>query len=185
MQQKYLVVVDMQNDFTTGALGTPEARAIVPGVVEYASSFPGVVLLTRDTHYADYLTTREGRLLPVTHCVEGSDGWQFVPGIQALRTERGWRVFDKETFASTELAHFLAGKEREEGIASVEIVGLCTDVCVISSALVLRSACPQTPVYVHPTLCAGSTPERHERALDIMAACQVLPAPNAGAEGAF
>ena len=119
MAQNYLVVVDVQNDFVTGALGSSEARAIVPGIVARARDFSGTVFLTRDTHYADYLSTREGQLLPVVHCVEGSEGWQFVPELEALRAARDFRVFDKETFGSAALeAWNLSGCVRTSALSA-------------------------------------------------------------------
>ena len=174
MQQKYLVVVDLQNDFVTGSLGTPEARAIVPRAVERAATFEGCVLLTRDTHYADYLSTQEGRHLPVVHCVEGTEGWQFVPELQALRRERGWKVYDKETFASVNLARDLGDLAAGGNVASIEFVGLCTDICVVSNALLVKSFAPQVPVFVCPDACAGTTPDRHVASLETMQSCQIL-----------
>ena len=173
MAQNYLVVVDVQNDFVTGALGTSSARAIVPGIVARARDFAGTVLLTRDTHYADYLSTREGKLLPVVHCVEGSDGWQFVPELEALRSERDFKVFEKETFGSAALARELGEAAAKGEVASVEFVGLCTDICVVSNALLARSFAPQARVIVNASLCAGTSPRLHEAALATMKSCQV------------
>ena len=173
MAQNYLVVVDVQNDFVTGALGSSEARAIVPGIVARARDFSGTVFLTRDTHYADYLSTREGQLLPVVHCVEGSEGWQFVPELEALRAVRDFRVFDKETFGSATLARELGEAASRGEVASVEFVGLCTDICVVSNALLARSFASQARVVVNASLCAGSTPELHRAALATMKSCQV------------
>ena len=167
MAQNYLVVVDVQNDFVTGALGSSEARAIVPGIVARARDFSGTVFLTRDTHYADYLSTREGQLLPVVHCVEGSEGWQFVPELEALRAARDFRVFDKETFGSAALARALGEAASRGEVASVEFVGLCTDICVG------QVRAPPARVVVNASLCAGSTPELHRAALATMKSCQV------------
>ncbi len=173
MSQNYLVVVDVQNDFVTGSLGTACAQAVVPGIVARARDFAGPVFLTRDTHYADYLATQEGRLLPVVHCVEGSEGWQFVPEIEALRSEREFRVFEKETFGSVALGRELGAAAARGEVASVEFVGLCTDICVVCNALLAKSFAPQVRVVVNAALCAGSTPELHKAALATMKSCQV------------
>ena len=133
MAKKVLVVVDMQNDFITGSLGTPEAQAIVPKVVEKIQGFGGTVLYTQDTHGADYLQTQEGRNLPVPHCIQGSDGWKLVPQLEPLA--QGRQVLDKPTFGSTALGEALAELDREDHVETITFVGLCTDICVISNAL--------------------------------------------------
>ena len=138
MAKKVLVVVDMQNDFITGSLGTPEAQAIVPKVVEKIQEFGGTVLYTQDTHGADYLQTQEGRNLPVEHCIEGEDGWNFAPDLE-----------------------------------EIQLVGLCTDICVISNALLLKAFLPEVKLTVDASCCAGVTPESHQRALEAMKACQI------------
>ena len=175
MQENYLIVVDVQNDFVSGSLGTPEARAIVPALCARVRDFQGTVLLTRDTHYADYLTTQEGRLLPIVHCVEGTEGWQLVPELEEVCQARNLRIFDKETFASVALASELAERAKKGEVAGVEFAGLCTDICVISNALLLKSMAPQIPLFVDPACCAGTTPERHEAALKVLHSCQILP----------
>ncbi|MFQ7753449.1 MAG: cysteine hydrolase family protein, partial [Acutalibacteraceae bacterium] len=129
-----LVVVDMQNDFIDGALGTPEAAAIVPKVAERIRNFDGLVLATRDTHTADYLSTQEGRHLPVKHCVMCTSGWAIHPEIAALLEET---PVDKPSFGSVELGENLRSLHEEAGVESVTLVGLCTDICVISNALLL------------------------------------------------
>lgn len=167
---KVLVVVDMQNGFIDGALGTKEAVEIIPKVAEKIKNYPGVVLATRDTHQENYLETQEGRKLPVVHCVEGSDSWQLHPDIAALIKTT---PFDKPTFGSLELAKYLKDLNDRSRLDEVELVGLCTDICVISNALIIKAALPETNVKVDSSCCAGVTPESHENALRAMKMCQV------------
>lgn len=165
-----LIVVDMQNDFIDGALGTAEALAIVPKVKARIEGFEGRVIFTRDTHQAGYLETQEGRKLPVPHCIEGSWGWQIRPELEALRREA---AVDKPGFGSTKLAELLRDVNAAEGIGSVTLVGLCTDICVISNALLIKAYLPEVPVKVDADCCAGVSPESHENALSAMAMCQI------------
>ena len=168
--QDILIVVDMQNDFIDGALGTPEAVAIVPAAAEKIRSFPGPVLFTRDTHGPDYLNTQEGRNLPVVHCVRGTPGWELRPELQALcKTE----PIDKPTFGSAKLGELLLKMDRADPIASVTLIGLCTDICVISNALLLKARFHEKEIYVDSACCAGVTPEKHEAALETMRSCQI------------
>jgi nicotinamidase-related amidase len=168
---KILVVVDMQNDFIDGALGTKEAVAIVPAVKEKIENFDGRVIFTRDTHEADYLSTQEGKNLPVEHCIKGTDGWQIRAELDALRKEE---PVDKPTFGSVALGQLLKAYDTyEEKIESITFIGLCTDICVISNAMTAKAYLPETPIYVDASCCAGVTPESHERALDAMAVCQI------------
>ncbi len=166
--QDILVVVDMQKDFVDGALGTPEAVAIVPKVIERVKSFPGRVLYTRDNHAGDYLNSREGKLLPIIHCVPGSEGWQLIPELAAMAEE----IYDKPTFASPELGERLRSLNEEEPIGQLTIIGLCTDICVICIAMTLRGFLPEVPIAIDSSCCAGVTPEGHETALKAMANCQ-------------
>lgn len=168
--QHFLIVVDMQNDFINGALGTREAQAIVPLVADKIRGFSGRVLATRDTHEADYLTTQEGRKLPVEHCVRSTHGWQIHPDIQALLTEP---PVDKPVFGSVELGQMLLEENARKPIRSVTLVGLCTDICVISNALIIRAFLPETEIIVDAACCAGVTPQSHRTALEAMKACQV------------
>ena len=163
---KYLVVVDMQNDFIDGALGSPEAVAILPYVKERIKTFDGEVLFTRDTHFENYLSTAEGKKLPVPHCVKGTKGWEIHPELDALRKTV---PIDKITFGSKELVAFFADKAPE----SVTLVGLCTDICVISNAMLLKAFYPELPIAVDGKGCAGVTPESHENALGAMKMCQI------------
>ena len=168
--QNILIVVDMQNDFIDGALGTPEAVAIVPAAAEKIRSFPGTVLFTRDTHTPDYLNTQEGRNLPVVHCVRGTPGWELRPELQALCKTA---PIDKPTFGSAKLGELLLAMDREDPIASVTLIGLCTDICVISNALLVKAFLPEVPVTVDAACCAGVTPESHRNALAAMKMCQI------------
>ena len=168
--QDILIVVDMQNDFIDGALGTPEAVAIVPAAAEKIRSFPGPVLFTRDTHTTDYLNTQEGRNLPVVHCVKGTPGWELRPELQALCKTA---PIDKPTFGSAKLGELLLSMDREDPIASVTLIGLCTDICVISNALLVKAFLPEVPVTVDAACCAGVTPESHRNALAAMKMCQI------------
>ena len=167
MNDKFLIVVDMQKDFIDGSLGTPEAQAIVPAVVEKVKAFEGRVIFTRDTHHADYPQTREGRYLPVGHCFEGTEGWQIIPELRPFAAD----VVDKPTFGSVDLAERL--KSRAGGIESIELIGLCTDICVVSNALLLKAAMPEVPISVDSRCCAGVTPEKHAAALETMRSCQI------------
>ena len=168
---KVLAVIDMQNDFIDGALGTAEAQAIVPGVIEKIKGFDGRVLATRDTHGEDYLDTEEGRNLPVVHCVRDTKGWQIHPEIAALLTEQ---PIDKPTFGSLGLGQVLSAyHKQQEPIESITLIGVCTDICVISNALLLKAYLPEVPVTVDASCCAGVTPETHRQALEAMKVCQI------------
>ncbi len=164
---KILIVVDMQNDFIDGALGTKEAVAIVPYVKEVIESFDGKVLFTRDTHFKNYMQTQEGSNLPVPHCIKGTDGWQIRAELDALRKTE---PIDKITFGSKDLVDVL---KNENDIESITFVGLCTDICVISNAMVLKAFYPEVPLIVDAKACAGVTPESHKRALEAMKVCQI------------
>ena len=168
--KNYLIVVDMQNDFIDGSLGTKEAEAIVGKVAEKIRGFDGEVIFTRDTHAPEYLETQEGRWLPVVHCVKESAGWRIREGLEAIRL---CTVIDKPTFGSTELGVLLAQRDLEEKIGSITVIGLCTDICVISNALLIKAFLPETPIVVDAACCAGVTPESHRNALEAMKMCQI------------
>jgi len=166
--KKLLIVVDMQNDFITGTLGSKQAEEIVPGVkarIEAYKENGDDVIFTRDTHGDDYLETQEGRYLPVVHCVRGTEGHKIAG---ALDTE-GCKMFDKPAFGSIELAQEAAQGEYDE----IEICGLCTDICVVSNALILKARLPETRVSVNADCCVGITGESHRAALLTMKMCQV------------
>ena len=168
--KQILIIVDMQNDFIDGALGTKEAVAIVPKVEDKIRNFEGEVFFKRDTHETWYLESQEGKNLPVPHCIRGTEGWQIRKELDALRKTE---PIDKETFGSTDLAADLLALHEGEEIGSITLVGLCTDICVISNALLLKATLPEVPIYVDAACCAGVTPESHENALKAMEACQI------------
>ena len=168
--QDILIVVDMQNDFIDGALGTPEAVAIVPKVVEKIRGFNGKVFFTRDTHSENYLETQEGRLLPVPHCIKDTPGWLIRPEIDALRETT---VVDKPGFGSIDLAEQLYKLNMREPISSITFIGLCTDICVIVNALTVKAALTEVPLIVDASCCAGVTPQSHKNALEAMKVCQI------------
>ena len=167
MNRKILVVVDMQNDFIDGALGTPEAIKIVPYVKQVIEGFDGKVIFTRDTHFDNYMDTQEGKNLPVRHCIKGTPGGDIHRSLDALRK---LDAIDKLTFGSSELPQVLA---REEAIESITFMGLCTDICVISNVMITKAFFPEVPVIVDAAGCAGVTPESHKNALAAMKMCQV------------
>ena len=164
---KFLIVVDMQVDFIKGSLGSELATAIVPNVVEKVKNFDGKVIFTRDTHFEDYMQTQEGRKLPVPHCIKDTEGWQICEELQPYVET----VIDKVTFGSVELPQLL--KEFGETIEEIELCGLCTDICVVSNALILKASFPDIPFVVDSACCAGVTPEKHEAALEVMRSCQI------------
>lgn len=173
--KKYLVVVDMQNDFIDGALGTPEAERIVPAVIEKIKSYPKEdVYFTMDTHYAEtYFSTEEGKNLPILHCVSDTDGWELHKDILPLVDD--FNVYEKHTFGSFPLAQELYGKRffNKEEDFEIELVGLCTDICVVSNATLLKTLIPQAKISVDVHCCAGTTPERHYAAIETMKSCQI------------
>lgn len=167
---KYLIVVDMQNDFIDGALGTAEAQGILPAVEEKISRFQGKVLFTRDTHERNYLETQEGSNLPVPHCIRGTKGWEIHTRLQKYCEEQ---PFDKVTFGSIDLAQWLCRENKAVPIDSITIIGLCTDICVISNGMLLKAFLPEVPISVDAACCAGVTKESHVQALEAMKICQI------------
>ena len=169
--RKILVVVDMQNDFIDGALGTAEAVAIVENVKARIREYdPADVFVTMDTHAPNYLETQEGRNLPVEHCIKGTEGWQIRSDIAALLPD--WHIYEKPTFGSVALAEDIADIAAKEDI-EIEVLGLCTDICVVSNALMLKAYMPEVQISIDPSCCAGVTPESHEAALKTMQMCQI------------
>ena len=169
--RKILIVIDMQNDFIDGALGTKEAEAIVEAVKEKIRSYPASdVIATMDTHQENYMETQEGKYLPVRHCIKGTDGWKIRPDIAELLTEA--KIYEKPTFGSTALAADLKALYDTEDI-ELELIGLCTDICVISNTLLLKAVMPEVKIGVDPVCCAGVTPEKHLAALETMRSCQI------------
>ena len=162
---KILIVVDMQNDFVSGSLGTAEARDIVTNVRTKLDSFDGDVIFTRDTHNEEYLKTNEGKHLPVEHCIKGSRGWEIIDELKPYVK----KVIDKPTFGSTELVEYLKTKNYD----SFELCGLCTDICVVSNALLIKANFYEAEVSVDSTCCAGVTVNSHNSALETMKMCQI------------
>lgn len=163
----YLIAVDMQVDFVYGALGSTQAAAIVPNVVEKVKSYDGHVIFTRDTHGSDYFQTQEGKKLPVMHCVRDTEGWQICDELKPYVE----RVVDKVTFGSVDLPAYI--KSFGEEIEEIELCGLCTDICVISNAMILKAAFPEARITVDGSCCAGVTMESHQTALNAMKAVQI------------
>lgn len=163
--RKTLIVVDVQNDFVAGSLGTKEAQAIIPNVKKKIKEYSDLgysIIFTRDTHGEDYLDTPEGQKLPVKHCIENTDGWQIVSGLEVPNC----RYVNKPTFGWTYWGKLMLGDD-------IELIGLCTDICVISNALILKANFPEANITVDASCCAGVTPERHKAALEVMKSCQI------------
>lgn len=165
--KKLLVVVDMQKDFIDGALGTEEAQGIVGKVKEKIENFDGEVVFTLDTHSGIYLETQEGKNLPVEHCIKGTVGWELDERLKKLADGR--QIFEKPTFGSVQLAEYVVSGDYLE----VELIGLCTDICVISNAMLIKAFLPEVKVAIDASCCAGVTPESHNNALSAMAMCQI------------
>ena len=170
---KCLVVIDVQNDFVSGSLGTPEAQAMLPRLEEKLRGFEGCVWMTLDTHGADYMDTQEGKHLPVPHCDRETEGWQLAGELGKLAESLGAGIVEKPTFGSEELVASLKALYEAGGLESIELVGLCTDICVVSNALMLKAAMPELPMSVDSACCAGVTPQKHEAALEVMRSCQI------------
>lgn len=168
--QDILIVVDMQNDFIDGALGTNEAVSIVPRVKEKIDNFNGKIYFTRDTHSENYLDTQEGKNLPVKHCIKDTDGWQIS---NILNTSKAEKLIDKITFGSSELALLLSDENKKEAINTITLIGLCTDICVISNAMLIKAFLPEVQIIVDSECCAGVTNESHSQALNAMKMCQI------------
>ena len=162
---KYLIVVDMQNDFISGSLGSEDAKSIVNNVKEKIEKFDGKVIFTRDTHYENYMETQEGKNLPVKHCVIDTYGWEICDELKEYAKD----VINKVTFGSMDLPKILENEEIEE----IELCGLCTDICVISNAMILKAAFPEVKLTVDSSCSAGVTKESHNKALDAMKAVQI------------
>lgn len=170
--KNFLVVVDMQNDFIDGALGTPEAVSIVDNVVRKIEGFNGNIFATFDTHYDNYLETSEGKNLPVSHCIKGTDGWNLNNKVLNALESKGYTQVEKLTFGSVDLPKLI--EEKADGdVFTIELIGLCTDICVVSNALILKTNFPEKYICVDSSCCAGVTPESHNAALETMKMCQI------------
>ena len=170
--KKILIVVDMQRDFIDGALGSKEAMAIVNNVVNKIENFDGDIIVTYDTHPENYMETQEGKNLPVPHCIKGTDGWMLDSKVQAALDKKEYKVIEKPTFGSTELPLYIKENYNPDEI-EIELIGLCTDICVVSNALLLKANFLETKVAVDASCSAGVTPESHNAALTTMKMCQV------------
>ena len=170
--KKLLIVVDMQKDFVDGALGSKEAVAIVDNVVNKIKSFGGDVIVTYDTHFENYMETQEGKRLPVPHCIKGTDGWKLNEKVQAVLDGREYAAIEKPTFGSTELPEYIKANYGTTEL-DIELVGLCTDICVVSNALLLKANFLEAKVSVDASCCAGVTVDSHNAALTTMKMCQV------------
>ena len=170
--KKILIVVDMQKDFVDGALGTKEAIAIVNNVVNKIESFEGDIIVTYDTHCENYMNTQEGKKLPVPHCIKGTDGWKLDGKVQAAVDKKGFFAIEKPTFGSTELVEYI-NSNYDISELEIELIGLCTDICVVSNALLLKANFTETSISVDASCCAGVTVESHNAALTTMKMCQI------------
>ena len=172
--KKLLVVVDMQNDFIYGSLGTPEAQLIVNKVADKIKKWDGDIICTQDTHDENYLSTREGKYLPIKHCIKGTEGYMIAPAINSALIENAnndytFTLLPKYTFGSTALPGAISYQHYDY----IEIVGLCTEICVVSNVMILKAHFPETDIAVDASCCAGVTPESHNAALETMRMCQI------------
>lgn len=179
--KKITIVIDMQNDFLTGALANPDAVSIIPSVLKEINAADFVVY-TRDTHGSDYMETQEGKKLPVPHCINGTWGWNIVEelmprNIDSVINAGNWVIFDKPSFGYVNIWNGITGNFPDlilnnEGV-EVTFCGTCTDICVVSNALIVKSLYPEVVVNVKADACAGLTPEKHKAALEVMSSCQI------------
>lgn len=183
---KIVIIVDAQNDFITGPLGSPEAQAAVPNIVNKLKEYENtetLILFTKDTHYDNYMETQEGHNLPVPHCINGTPGWSIAKPISSVGTYGNFYKYSdkdiinsrilKETFGSIRLAKLIADLTKENAIEEVVFMGFCTDICVVSNVLLTKAYSPELPITVVANCCAGVTPEKHEAALETMRSCQI------------
>ena len=170
--KKLLIVVDMQKDFVDGALGSEEAVAIVDNVVKKIDEFEGDIIVTYDTHFDNYMETQEGKNLPVPHCIKGSEGWELDARVQAVLDKRKYKAIEKPTFGSLELPVYIRENYNADE-TEIELVGLCTDICVVSNAIMLKAEFLETKISVDASCCAGVTPDSHRAALTTMKMCQI------------
>ncbi len=170
--KRFLIAVDLQKDFVDGALGTAEAQAMIPRAAEKIREFDGKIFVTLDTHGPDYPDTAEGRKLPVPHCIRGTEGWELAPQIARALEGKDAEFVEKGTFGSVCLPWLLRGAAGEEAF-SVELIGLCTDICVISNALLVKAAFPEAQISADASCMAGVTPELHRAAIAVMKSCQI------------
>lgn len=170
--KQFLIVVDIQKDFVDGALGTAEAVAMLPNAVEKIRAFDGEIFVTYDTHFANYSDTAEGKKLPVPHCIKGTEGWELDKKIADALADRTFTAVEKLTFGAKHLPELIEHAAHGEDF-TITLIGLCTDICVVSNALLLKAHFPETEIYVDAACCAGVTPELHTAALTTMQSCQI------------
>lgn len=170
--KKILIVVDMQKDFVNGALGSKEAVGIVENVVKKIEGFDGDIIVTYDTHAENYMDTQEGKRLPVPHCIKGTEGWALDRNVQKALEDKEYKVIEKPTFGSTQLVEYIKSNYNPDE-TEIELIGLCTDICVVSNALLMKANFLETKVSVDAKCCAGVTPESHNASLLTMKMCQV------------
>lgn len=171
--RSFLIVVDMQNDFVYGPLGNKDCKSIVPSVIAKVINFNGAIIFTKDTHRKNYLDTLEGRNLPVEHCIAYSEGWELIDELEEIRSKGGWPVYQKGTFGCVNLAVDLRAEHIKDPIESIEFIGVCTSICVISNALICKAYLPEVPISVDSSCCACVTPESHLAALEAMKMSQI------------
>ena len=171
--KQFLIVVDMQKDFVDGALGTKEAVAILPKVAEKIKNFTGDIFVTYDTHFEDYLDTSEGQHMPIPHCIKDTPGWALDETVAKALAGKNYTSVEKPSFGSLDLPEFIDEAAGEEEDISIELIGLCTDICVVSNALILKASFPEAEITVDASCCAGVTPGTHEAALKTMGCCQI------------
>lgn len=169
---RILIVVDMQKDFINGSLGSRDAEAIVEAAVNKINGFNGDIIVTLDTHFENYMETSEGKNLPIPHCIKDTDGWQLDSRIRATLDKKAYSAVEKITFGSVELPKIIAENYDINNI-EIELIGLCTDICVVSNALLLKAHFPEIPIFVDSSCCAGVTPKSHNAALETMRSCQI------------
>ena len=169
---KLLLVIDMQNDFVTGSLNNPFAQDIQKSIADKILTYEGEVLATRDTHSGTYLTTQEGKFLPIKHCIYKTDGWELVPEISEAVSKRNGYIFDKFTFGSVDLIPYIT--KHYDSLSEIELCGTCTSICVVSNALILKAAFPEVKIIVDAKNCACISEASHKAALEVMKNCQII-----------
>lgn len=170
---KFLIIIDMQNDFIVGSLENKAAEAIKPAIIEKIRNTDAHIIATRDTHYDDYLETQEGKYLPVKHCIKGTIGWNIDPEIQAALEIKNADIIDKVSFGDIELPETIRKISCNEKVEEITLCGTCTGICVISNAIILKAAFPEAKIIVDGKCCACVTEESHTTALNAMRLCQV------------
>lgn len=168
-----LIVVDMQNDFVKETLNTKEALQIVPKLKSIIENFYGEVIYTLDTHNEDYLNTQEGKNLPVKHCIEGTWGHEIIDEFKDIKNFKDAKFFNKNTFGSKDLVKYLEDLDKKENIEKIYFTGVCTDICLVSNALLIKAFLPEIELYVYKEACAGLNPQKNAAALDVLNSCQV------------